>query len=197
MKAVILAAAPARYVYADDWPLGSPPKCLFHVDGEALLMRQYRVLVENDVNDIRVVGGFRYNKVKKFIEGHSLKAEVVENVEWWTTLRSLRLGLEGVDDDAMLIYGDVYLTSQCLKKVLEDTSFYLTMFSKNRSNLIHKMARSRVQTFLTTMAQRRYRDYKGTYSSLVLFFQDVKAKELRDYSSYDVDWYKQTDEASR
>jgi len=165
MKAIILAAGPTLSVkQAKNYPLYFPedskPKCLFHFGGEILLERQVRLLNECGVTDIRVVVGYKKEMIQQFIEEKKWDVETVYNPDyppgnafldgrktgrgWLKGLTSVRVGLQGVDDDVLVTLGDVSLHENGLTRILQDKykqaviKFNLFKISKEKLPLLRK-----------------------------------------------------------
>ncbi|GAH85541.1 unnamed protein product, partial [marine sediment metagenome] len=135
MKVVILAAGPSesggkKYGF----PLGSKPKCLFHYRGEVLLERQAKILRAVGLNDITVVVGHQKELIERFNSRKGLGLKLVHNPtgatdvkkrqpegpRWVKGFDSIKVGVQGVDDDVLFIPGDVYLQEEGLRKVLTE-----------------------------------------------------------------------------
>lgn len=104
------------------WPKDSKPKCLFHVKGEVLLLRQVRILRELGVTEIRVVVGYKREIIEALNLERGLGLHLAYNPEWESGpfTASLKVGLRGLDDDLLISFGDVYLTREGLRKFIED-----------------------------------------------------------------------------
>lgn len=134
IKAVILAAGITNKKYG--FPEDSKPKCLFHYQGEVILERQVRVLRNVGINDITIVGGYKIEMIKQFNEEKKLGLKVVYNPTaaselqmfsvrhyghgaWVAWFDSIRAGVEGLDDDVLLIFSDLLLTEEGVRAVIE------------------------------------------------------------------------------
>ena len=144
MKAIILAAGPTISVEQINnqhyFPPDSKPKCLFHFGGgstlfperETLLERQVRVLNECGVKDIRVVVGWKKEMIQQFIKKKKWKVETIYNPDyphdmsnktgrgWLNGLKSVRVGLQGVHDDVLIMPSDVALHKIGLTRILQE-----------------------------------------------------------------------------
>ena len=118
MKAVILAAGAPRM---RRWfPPDSKPKCLYHKGGEVILVNAVRCLRESGISDIRIVVGYRGGDIEEFNEEHGLGLEVVYNENWEIdAVASIEAGVKDVDDDVLLVFGDVVLRTEVVKAFLE------------------------------------------------------------------------------
>lgn len=111
MKAVILIAGAA----------GPPrPKCLYHVNGEMILMSIIQALKGAGVTDIRAVVGYKKEEIEKFNEEQDLGMELVYNPKWATdSVESMRTGLQGVNEDVLLVHGDIILRRDVVEGFLK------------------------------------------------------------------------------
>jgi len=137
LKAILMVAGPTSEKYG--FPPDSKPKCLFHYKGETLLDRQARILREAGLNDITIVAGYKIDQVQKFNEDHNLGLKVLYNpsaasdeegsLGWINGLETAKIGVKSVNDDVLLIFGDVLLTVEALKKVVEDDYKCISVYS--------------------------------------------------------------------
>lgn len=157
MKAVILAAGrPEQGNYG--FPVGSKPKCLFHYKGEVLLERQVKVLRAAGLNDITVVVGHQKELIERFNSQRGLGLKLAYNPTgetdtktgqfWLNGLDSIKVGIQGVDDDVIFIPGDVYLKEDGLREVLSHECSVLGLgghgfqLFKIRRNVLPSMRKS-------------------------------------------------------
>lgn len=194
MKAVILAAgSPDQGDYG--FPVGSKPKCLFHYNGEVLLERQVKVLRAVGLNDITVVVGHQKELIESFNSQKGLGLKIAYNPTgatdtkrgqfWFYLLDSLKVGIEGVDDDVIFIPGDVYLTEEGLRETLSHECSVLGLgghgwqLFKVRRNVLPIIRKSDK----TDEGFRPFRDW-------IMADGGITVKT----NVFDVDWYSQTDE---
>lgn len=137
------------------WPPNSKPRTLFHVYGETLLERTVAFFREYGVNDIRIVVGYKKELIEQYNEEKKLGLEIVYNPDWvddYSYLRTgqpgqdylkgmktVQAGLQGMDDDLLMTYGDV-LMMRCVVKVAIEAKLPLAMvishlFKISRSHL--------------------------------------------------------------
>ena len=97
MKAVLLAAGVGRRLGHDK------PKALLEIGGKTLLARHLENLAALGI-PVRIVSGF----MAGMLEAVALDAEFVHNHEFRRgSLLSMRYGLEGLDEDAVIMDADV------------------------------------------------------------------------------------------
>ena len=117
MKCVLLAAGETKggkYKFPPD----SKPKCLFHYKGHVILEFTVGVLRRCGVNDIRIVVGYKKEMIERFNKEKKLGLEIV-HVQGETCFDTMLAALDGVDDDVLLIFGDVFLNEAGLLGILE------------------------------------------------------------------------------
>jgi len=104
VKAVILAAGnPGR-----DFPPGGRQKCLLHQGGRVLLDISLDALFAAGVRELRVVLGYNARSVEAYLARKSIAAELVYNEDYARdSVRSLDVGLAGLDDDALIVCPDL------------------------------------------------------------------------------------------
>lgn len=134
MKGIILAAGSMLHREAPEsgsWPKEPKPKTLYHVRGEVLLERQVRLLRKVGIKNIRVVVGYRKERVEQFVKKKGLKVrlifcpEAVNDAKWHRSgdyghgMDSIRAGLKRIDDDVIFVMGDVFTTRKNLQRIVQ------------------------------------------------------------------------------
>jgi len=105
MKAIILAAGGPKSSW---FPPDPKPPVLFHWHGEMILERVVHVLRESGIRDIRIVAGYKANMIEEMNETREWGCEVVLNARWEEdAVNSLLQGIKGVEDDVLIILGDL------------------------------------------------------------------------------------------
>lgn len=112
MHAVILAAGEGNRMgaYTDD-----KPKTFLDVDGRTLYERQLDVL-DDHVDDVTIVLGYRYDNVIDDVG--SADAVVFEDWSEYENAESLRRALETVDDDVVVLNGDVIVARSVVDRLV-------------------------------------------------------------------------------
>lgn len=222
MKAVVLAAGKPRN---PNWfPPNAKPKCLFHVGGEVLLSRIVRSLRDAGVSDVRVVVGYRREDIERFNEEKELGLELVYNPLWEAdAVASVLRGIKGVEDDVLLISGDIIIDSDLIARFLErdeplieiklktgGRDFDPVVYRGDRRVDVVKVARDKLWIFETAYEDRdrflvRYPMYRGLEKGCGIEWGALLLEALHrygppghvliDHSIMDVDFYRQTDEA--
>lgn len=120
MKAIILASGIGKRLR----PLtNNKPKSLVKINSKTILEYQLDTLSQLDVNRIVITTGPFEKQVKKFVKERypNLKIEYVHNPKYNSTnyIYSLWLTTPLVDDDIILIHGDLIFNTDILKKVID------------------------------------------------------------------------------
>jgi len=192
--AVILAAG---RTLSSTWgfPSNSKPKCLFHYGGEVLLERQAKVLRVCGVNDIRVVVGYKKEMIEKFNEKMKLGLKLIFSPTWesdiliargWTkAIDSVRAGIKGIEDDVLIILGDVWLEKEGIKRTLQDKHPCVSVLGGHGYQLF-KVSKEKLPLL---------RRLEGTgHNLLLLEFCMANGGSKLTTEMHDIDYYRQTDE---
>jgi len=84
------------------------------------LERQVRLLRKNGIKIIRIVTGYRSQDIEQFNKQKNLGLELVHNPNWDTDgVNSLIMGVQDLDDDLLIVYGDVYIGEIDLNNILK------------------------------------------------------------------------------
>ncbi|MCU4801259.1 NTP transferase domain-containing protein [Halobacteria archaeon HArc-gm2] len=112
MRAVILAAGEGSRmgVHTED-----RPKAFMDLGGRTLYARQ-RAVLDEYVDDVTVVLGYAADNVRDEVGGADVV--VVEDWDDYDNAESLRRALQVVDDDVLVLNGDVIVTEQALEELL-------------------------------------------------------------------------------
>lgn len=119
MKALILAAGLGTRLA----PItNSCPKSMVPVNGKPIIQKQIENLLENNITDITVIGGYLYDVLERFIHEKYPNIRVVNSVDYATTnnMYSAFMGKEYVGDgDFLMMNADVYYDASVIKTLLE------------------------------------------------------------------------------
>jgi choline kinase len=100
------------------------PKALIEVGGKPLLGHQIDSLLALGINSFVITVGPLEEKIKKFLKETypSLDVAYVKNPKYQSTnyIYSMFLAKKEVDDDIILLHGDLFFTATVLKKLLKD-----------------------------------------------------------------------------
>jgi len=182
------------------WPPDSKPKCLFHVLGETLLKRTVMLFREFGIEQIRIVCGYKIEMIEAYNNREKLDLEIMHNPDWvddYSYLRTgqpgqdylkgmktVELGLEGMDDDLLMTYGDVLMMRLAIKECIESEN-PLAMHTPH----IFKISKSHLH-LLEELP--KYGGGTGVFLPLVYLFKAYNSTMVSCVA--DVDYYNQTDE---
>jgi len=96
----------------------SKPKCLIEIKGgETILSRQIRYLTDTGLSNIVITTGPHEDIVKQ----NAPQARFVKNHDYMTTnyIYSIYLAREMLDDDLLLLHGDLVFDKDILKEILQ------------------------------------------------------------------------------
>lgn len=111
-NAVILAAGKRNEF---DIPIGA-----LKVDEETVIERTIRILKENGVENIFIVVGYKYQCIQALYNNDdSIKFLKNERYQWTGTMYSLSLVKEYIDDDFLLIEGDLIYEKRAINRLVD------------------------------------------------------------------------------
>lgn len=99
------------------------PKCLLEINGETILHRQLRLLSECGIHDVVITTGKYDSLIRDEAEKISgLNTEFVHNPEYSSTnyIYSFYLSGEYLNDDIIMMHGDLVFEKSILKKLLKE-----------------------------------------------------------------------------
>lgn len=121
MKAVILAAGMGTRLR----PItDSVPKCMVKVHGVTIIENQINNLLDNGINEILVIGGYKYDILKDHVSKLSDDVRIINNKEYAVTnnMYSLNMAKEFVDnEDFLLLNGDVFFEGEIIDRLINDS----------------------------------------------------------------------------
>ena len=118
MKAIVLCAGSGRRLRP---PTGDRPKCLLRIGGRTILEFCLDNLEAAGIHDVVLVTGYKRALIERLVrerDGDRISCVVNENFASTNTAVSLRLALSHVDDDFILINGDVLFEGSILLDLL-------------------------------------------------------------------------------
>lgn len=113
MHAVILAAGEGSRMGPHT---ADVPKAFMEVAGRSLYERQCAA-IERFVDDVTIVLGYAYENVLDRVDG--ARTIVFEDWERYENAESLRRAIVGIDDDVLVLNGDVVVTAAAVGHVIE------------------------------------------------------------------------------
>lgn len=133
MKAIILASGIGKRLQ----PLTDKmPKPLIRLNGKTIIERQIDILLKNKIKDIIVTTGPFEAMVQRFLREkyQGINITYVPNPQFDTTnyIYTLWLTMNYIDDDIILIHGDLVFDEKILIKMIEDKNQNLVLIHKTK-----------------------------------------------------------------
>lgn len=100
------------------------PKCLIDVSGKCPLGRTLENLIKSGVKKVKIVTGYQAGKILTFTESDEFKdieVDIIFNEDWETTNNaySLNMAMEDLDDDILVLNGDVVCHPDLIKTMAD------------------------------------------------------------------------------
>lgn len=129
MKAIILAAGIGSR-------LGdvtkTTPKCLINIGGKIIAEYQIEALNANNITDISIVIGHQAEKVKNALKNKKVKLYLNKDYDKTGMLESLFCAKEELNDDIIMLYGDVVFKADLIKKLVQDKSDFCLVADRGK-----------------------------------------------------------------
>ena len=181
MKAIILSAGIGSRLnpYTTDIP-----KCLVKVDGLEILAWQLKALSNFDIEETIVVIGYKAELVKKTVKGYNVT--FIENKNYATTsnLHSLKIALVDVDDEILIINGDLVFERPILTAILSS-------YCDNAVAVVKKSCDEEDMKVIITPATDSYNARRIIEISKDIPIQIAKGQALGIYKIRDIDVLKE------
>ena len=120
MKAIILAAGIGKRLRS----VIDSPKCLLEINGKTLILRYLEVLQGVNIKEVVIVVGYKKEKVIDAVGKISFSGRVnfIENPEYERgSILSLWKARDELNEEIVLMDGDVYFEQEVLKKLVESS----------------------------------------------------------------------------
>jgi choline kinase len=129
MKAIILAAGTGGRL----GDVGKQiPKCLIKLGKKTIIEYQIEALQSNNINDVSVVTGYYADKVKDLLKNTGIKFYLNKDYEKTGMLESLFCAKEELNDDIVVLYGDVIFNADLIKRLLEDKNDFCLIVDREK-----------------------------------------------------------------
>lgn len=117
MRAIILAAGRGKRLIPMGW---DKPKCLLQFGGQTLLDNTILSLLENGIDRLTIVVGYKYELIIEALKRHPIKFEIVfnSNYDETNTIYSLYLARDSLNEDFIYFNGDVLFDSRIISRLL-------------------------------------------------------------------------------
>ena len=117
MKAIILAAGKGTRL----GEIGkSGPKCLIRIGNKAIIEHQVGALKSNGISDISVVIGYYADRVREALKNAGVKFYLNKYYGKTGMLESLFCARDELNDEAIILYGDVIFKPDLIKNLLKE-----------------------------------------------------------------------------
>lgn len=135
MKAIILAAGQGTRLNIDI------PKCLIKVNNQFILDKIVNELRENGIDDIYIVVGYKYKKIKNQLVKYRY------NADWYNTddLCSLIMFKKDLDDDIIVMHSDIIFEKGLLEKIIDNKNNVAAIYLNGKFTGIAKMSKGFVE----------------------------------------------------
>lgn len=115
------------------------PKCLVEVRGKAIIINALENLANNNIKETILVVGYLKDKIKEKIgeELDGMKITYVDNdlYEQTNNTYSLWLAIKDLEEDLLVLEGDIFFEKELLKKFLGDQRENMTVIEKYNPRL--------------------------------------------------------------
>jgi choline kinase len=186
MKAIILAAGRGSRM---NQLTQDHPKCMVKFKNRSLLDWQVSALIEAEINDISLVGGYKKERIS-----HPKISQIFFNEKWSETnmVYSLFCADNWLDDDFIISYSDIFYEGEVVRKLLKsDADIAITydenfakLWSQRSQNPLSDLETFRIDAegFLLEIGQRpqNISEIEGQFMGLLKFTKNGwnKAKEV-------------------
>ncbi len=149
MKAIILAAGQGSRMGEITKDI---PKSLIEINNKPILLKQIESLIENNITDISVVIGFRKEKVKEACKNYDLKFYEFEQYKEKGLLEGLYSAKDELNDDLILVYGDVYFEKEVIERFILDKNDFCIGVDESKKD--DPFAKKEVETYYSIELQK-------------------------------------------
>ena len=104
----------------------SRPKCMVEVGGLSLLDRQLSVLKSQNIEDIILVGGYKY----EMLQGKGSKLKINPRYFETNMVWTLFCAEDEMDGDILISYGDIVYSKEILQAIMESTADIAVIIDK-------------------------------------------------------------------
>lgn len=179
MIAIILAAGTGSRML----PLTKDThKCLLKINDEPIIRNQIRNLNKAGINDIMLVGGYKFDSIKDYLE-NEMPGEVkyAHNPFYETTnsVVSLWLAVQNLDSDILILNSDVIFDKDLIKRMC-NTNFDINIaVSKKWSNERGYKAEI-IDDFVVNMSMDIEKDKIGGEYAGIVFVKKAQLQKLKN-----------------
>lgn len=122
MKAIILAAGKGTRLV----PMTLiKPKPLLKVHGKTLLENTIHFFKESNIDDITIVTGYKHEIFDEYVSRFGLNKVINKDYDSTNSSYSLKLVVDNIDDDTIIMNGDLYIKSDFVRFIKKDVSQFI------------------------------------------------------------------------
>lgn len=175
MKAIILAAGMGSRML----PLTEKThKCLLEINNEPIIRNQINNLNTAGINDIILVGGYKFDLIKDYLKD---EVQYAHNPFYETTnsVVSLWLAVQNIDSDILIINSDVIFDENLVRRMCNVSSDISVAVSKEWSDERGYKAEI-INDFVVDMSMNIEKDKIGGEYAGMIFVQKEQMQKLKE-----------------
>ncbi|MDR3215110.1 MAG: phosphocholine cytidylyltransferase family protein [Bacilli bacterium] len=130
MKCILLAAGKGTRISKS---IENVPKCTLKVGNEPLIVRTVNMLNSLNINAVLCVG-YRKNVITDLFDLNKIKVYYNPFYEVTNSIASLWFALKELDDDVIIMNGDVFIEKDALLELIDDKNEVVMTIDKSRIN---------------------------------------------------------------
>ena len=129
MKAIILAAGVGSRL-GDI--IKTTPKCLIKIGSKVIAEYQIEALTSNNITDISIVIGYQAENVKNALKNKKIKLYLNKDFDNTGMLESLFCAKEELNDDVIMLYGDIVFKEDLIRKLIQDKNDFCLVVDRGK-----------------------------------------------------------------
>jgi len=202
VRVIILASSPwqinpkkPEFMYGYTTTIKTPPKpkVMLHHNGIVLLDNQVKIINSLGVDDIRIVINYKKELIIKHITDNNLGVKPIVNPNWEHPATSIEMGAEGAEGDIIVLFGDIWLTEESMKFLIESKAQHTSIWSPSDSGqfgYFHgvRIKKDRIESFIEQYKKIYVNDIKAyNFKTFVKSRTGVKRTypDLKDFDVYE------------
>ena len=155
--AVILAAGMGTRMGIDK------PKCMIKINGVTIIERQLTILNNLGINNITVVTGYKREIIENLVKNkYGVKCIYNEDYEKYNNWKSLLIGIKNVNDNTIIIDGDLVFNKRILESLLKCNDESCMVIDSNKIYSDESMRVSVENAYINSIS-KKYPNSYGEY----------------------------------
>ena len=155
--AVILAAGMGTRMGIDK------PKCMIKINGVTIIERQLTILNNLGINNITVVTGYKREIIENLVKNkYGVKCIYNEDYEKYNNWKSLLIGIKNVNDNTIIIDGDLVFNKSILESLLKCNDESCMVIDSNKIYSDESMRVSVENAYINSIS-KKYPNSYGEY----------------------------------